>query len=218
MADEDDVKLEESLREAAAMQVNNLFDRQAFAELWRDLKAALERWEKDEPDAKKCFKYRFGIAVQIKQLGLGNWSVKAESRWSNKREIHQLPTVVKILEPFIPGLEPEGQKDAAAGGAEDAEKKEASQLEILPPPDSEGEPPVTTQIPAIPADDLDAAVAWDLITETRRASVATIKRRMKITNEEAIKIMDRLQQYGMVGPAQGGNAPREILVEPATAN
>lgn len=50
-----------------------------------------------------------------------------------------------------------------------------------------------------------------IIKETGRASVSSIQRRLHIGYTAAAKIMDTLEERGIVGPARGSD-PREILV------
>lgn len=75
-----------------------------------------------------------------------------------------------------------------------------SQDKVLTPP-----PPSTT------ADEVNQAK--EIILETRRASVSSIQRRMKIGYTAAARIMDALEEIGFVGPANG-DEPREILQLP----
>jgi len=57
---------------------------------------------------------------------------------------------------------------------------------------------------------LQAAV--QIIRETRRASVSLLQRRMKIGYNRAGRLMDRLEEQGIVGPVHGAD-PREILID-----
>jgi DNA segregation ATPase FtsK/SpoIIIE, S-DNA-T family len=62
------------------------------------------------------------------------------------------------------------------------------------------------------ADDdlLDQAVA--IIRETRRASTSSLQRRLRIGYTRAARIMDILEERGLVGPPRGSD-PREILID-----
>lgn len=55
--------------------------------------------------------------------------------------------------------------------------------------------------------------ALRLILETRKASVSMIQRRMKIGYARAGRLMDIMEDHGIVGPYQGSK-PRQILVDP----
>ena len=52
-----------------------------------------------------------------------------------------------------------------------------------------------------------------LILESRQASVSLIQRRMKIGYARAGRLMDLMEQNGVVGPYQGSK-PRDLLVDP----
>ncbi len=65
-------------------------------------------------------------------------------------------------------------------------------------------------------DDLLKA-AIQIIRETRRASVSLLQRRMKIGYNRAGRLMDRLEEQGIVGPVHGSD-PREILIDLDTQN
>ncbi len=55
--------------------------------------------------------------------------------------------------------------------------------------------------------------ALKLILESRQASVSLIQRRMKIGYARAGRLMDLMEQNGVVGPYQGSK-PRDLLVDP----
>ncbi len=57
---------------------------------------------------------------------------------------------------------------------------------------------------------LQAAMA--IIRETQRASVSLLQRRLKIGYNRAGRLMDQLEERGIVGPARGSD-PREILID-----
>jgi DNA segregation ATPase FtsK/SpoIIIE, S-DNA-T family len=54
--------------------------------------------------------------------------------------------------------------------------------------------------------------ALDIIRETRRASTSSLQRRLRIGYTRAGRIIDTLQDKGIVGPPKGSE-PREILVD-----
>ncbi len=54
--------------------------------------------------------------------------------------------------------------------------------------------------------------AVEIIRQTKRASTSSLQRRLRIGYTRAARIMDILEEKGVVGPAQGSD-PREILVD-----
>jgi S-DNA-T family DNA segregation ATPase FtsK/SpoIIIE len=61
-------------------------------------------------------------------------------------------------------------------------------------------------------DDQLIEMAVQIIRETQRASTSSLQRRLRIGYTRAARIMDVLEQRGIVGPARGSD-PREILVD-----
>jgi len=59
--------------------------------------------------------------------------------------------------------------------------------------------------------------ATQIIRETRRASVSLLQRRLKIGYNRAGRLMDKLEEQGIVGPVHGSD-PREILIDLDTQN
>ncbi len=55
-------------------------------------------------------------------------------------------------------------------------------------------------------------MALRLILESRKASVSYIQRRMKIGYARAGRIMDLMEERGIVGPYQGSK-PRDLIVD-----
>jgi len=56
------------------------------------------------------------------------------------------------------------------------------------------------------------AQAFDVLKSTRRASTSMMQRRLRIGYNRAARIMDLMEQKGIVGP-ENGSSPREILVD-----
>jgi S-DNA-T family DNA segregation ATPase FtsK/SpoIIIE len=54
--------------------------------------------------------------------------------------------------------------------------------------------------------------AVDIIRETRRASTSSLQRRLRIGYTRAARLMDILEERGVVGPPRGSE-PREILID-----
>ena len=57
--------------------------------------------------------------------------------------------------------------------------------------------------------------ALEVVRDTKRASISHLQRRMGIGYNHAARIMDLLEERGVIGPARGAG-PREILVDPDT--
>jgi DNA segregation ATPase FtsK/SpoIIIE, S-DNA-T family len=54
--------------------------------------------------------------------------------------------------------------------------------------------------------------ALDVLRSTRRASTSMIQRRLRIGYNRAARIMDTMEDKGIIGP-ENGSSPREILVD-----
>jgi S-DNA-T family DNA segregation ATPase FtsK/SpoIIIE len=70
-----------------------------------------------------------------------------------------------------------------------------------------GESPEDTEQDAL----YDQAVR--IVTETRRASISGIQRRLKIGYNRAARMIEAMEAAGIVSPAEG-NGTREVLVPP----
>jgi S-DNA-T family DNA segregation ATPase FtsK/SpoIIIE len=56
----------------------------------------------------------------------------------------------------------------------------------------------------------DAALA--LVAEARQASISMIQRRLRIGYNRAARIMEKMEQEGVVGPSDGTSRPREVFI------
>lgn len=54
--------------------------------------------------------------------------------------------------------------------------------------------------------------AVELVTRTRKASASLLQRRLRIGFPRAARLLDQLEEMGIVGPAQSGGKDREVLV------
>lgn len=80
---------------------------------------------------------------------------------------------------------------------------------------SESEPPweKLLQEPVDGGDDDLIAEAVSLVRETQRASASLLQRRLRIGYPRAARLLDQLEEMGVVGPSQGGGRAREILLD-----
>jgi S-DNA-T family DNA segregation ATPase FtsK/SpoIIIE len=56
--------------------------------------------------------------------------------------------------------------------------------------------------------------AIDLVREEQRASASMLQRRLRIGYPRAARLIDELEELGVVGPAVGGGREREVLIPP----
>lgn len=56
--------------------------------------------------------------------------------------------------------------------------------------------------------------AIDLVRRTQRASASLLQRRLRIGFPRAARLLDELEERGVVGPSQGGGKDREVLIGP----
>ncbi len=59
---------------------------------------------------------------------------------------------------------------------------------------------------------IDQAIA--IVQESRRASASMLQRRLRIGYPRAARLIDELEDLGVVGPSQGGGREREVLIGP----
>jgi len=59
---------------------------------------------------------------------------------------------------------------------------------------------------------IDKAIA--IVRETQRASASMLQRRLRIGYPRAARLIDELEELGVVGPSQGGGREREVLIGP----
>jgi S-DNA-T family DNA segregation ATPase FtsK/SpoIIIE len=50
-----------------------------------------------------------------------------------------------------------------------------------------------------------------IVREMRRASISLLQRRLRIGYTRAARLVDQLEQQEIIGPAQSGSQPREVL-------
>ncbi len=71
---------------------------------------------------------------------------------------------------------------------------------ILQEPDEDGDDALINQ-------------AIEVVRQSQRASASLIQRRLRIGYPRAARLLDQLEEMGIVGPSQGGGKEREVLVE-----
>ena len=70
------------------------------------------------------------------------------------------------------------------------------------------------QEPAEDGDDALLEEAISLVQESQRASASLLQRRLRIGYPRAARLLDQLEEMGIVGPSQGGGRERDVLVDP----
>lgn len=53
-----------------------------------------------------------------------------------------------------------------------------------------------------------------VVRESRRASASLLQRRLRIGYPRAARLIDELEEMGIVGPSQGGGRDRDVLIDP----
>ena len=135
--------------------------------------------------------------------------------------------IVEFIRQQAPPPEPEAEPEAEAGAARAAAAvKPAAAVERpaaaraaapveQPAAAPEDRPSFDEMLESGDSPDDDAeliAAAIQIIRETHRASTSSLQRRLRIGYNRAARIMDVLEERGIVGPARGSD-PREILID-----
>ncbi|WP_372797864.1 DNA translocase FtsK, partial [Pontiella sp.] len=91
--------------------------------------------------------------------------------------------------------------------------KEQSQPEFITEIHEKIEKP-TTDLPEMDdgGDDEIIEQALEVIRQTKRASTSSLQRRLRIGYTRAARVMDQLEERGIIGPPDGAG-PREILID-----
>jgi S-DNA-T family DNA segregation ATPase FtsK/SpoIIIE len=50
-----------------------------------------------------------------------------------------------------------------------------------------------------------------LVQQHQRASISMLQRQLRIGYSRAARLIDTMEQQGIIGPEQGGSRPREVL-------
>lgn len=80
----------------------------------------------------------------------------------------------------------------------------------------DGEPPWEKVLQESDGDEEDALLeeAISLVQGTQRASASLLQRRLRIGYPRAARLLDQLEEMGIVGPSQGGGRERDVLLDP----
>jgi S-DNA-T family DNA segregation ATPase FtsK/SpoIIIE len=110
----------------------------------------------------------------------------------------------------VPARKPQGSVDTAPvpGAAAAAAEDDAVPAKAGPSFDDMLVKPAGSD----DADDELIEMAVQIIRETHRASTSSLQRRLRIGYTRAARVMDVLEERGIVGPARGSD-PREILID-----
>jgi S-DNA-T family DNA segregation ATPase FtsK/SpoIIIE len=65
---------------------------------------------------------------------------------------------------------------------------------------------------AMTEQDVDLEAAIELVRQTGKASASLLQRRLRVGYPRAARLMDELEELGVVGRAQGGGRAREVLI------
>jgi S-DNA-T family DNA segregation ATPase FtsK/SpoIIIE len=68
------------------------------------------------------------------------------------------------------------------------------------------------------SDDVLIEKAITVLKKEQRASASMLQRRLRIGYPRAARLLDQLEENGVVGPSMGGGRDREVLLEPDEEN
>jgi S-DNA-T family DNA segregation ATPase FtsK/SpoIIIE len=85
--------------------------------------------------------------------------------------------------------------------------------------DVDGTPPWEKLLnePKRGADDALIEQAIQVVQKTQRASASLLQRRLRIGYPRAARLLDELEDLGVVGPSRGGGRERDVLLDPDDA-
>jgi S-DNA-T family DNA segregation ATPase FtsK/SpoIIIE len=64
------------------------------------------------------------------------------------------------------------------------------------------------------SDDVLVEQAITILKKDQRASASMLQRKLRIGYPRAARLLDQLEEMGVVGPSQGGGRDRDVLLEP----
>ena len=53
-----------------------------------------------------------------------------------------------------------------------------------------------------------------IVAETRNASISFLQRKLKIGYNRSARIVEQMEEEGIVGPSDGTSRPREVFIDP----
>lgn len=97
-------------------------------------------------------------------------------------------------------------------GGDSTQPSSAVPTETIPPGAPLKQAPLWEE-GASPDEDLDPVFdqAVQIVREMRRASISLLQRRLRIGYTRAARLVDQLEERGIIGEAQSGSQPREVL-------
>jgi S-DNA-T family DNA segregation ATPase FtsK/SpoIIIE len=84
-------------------------------------------------------------------------------------------------------------------------------------PERDSKPPWESMLSEVEADGTDEVLVEKAITilkRDQRASASMLQRKLRIGYPRAARLLDQLEEMGVVGPSAGGGRDREVLLEP----
>jgi S-DNA-T family DNA segregation ATPase FtsK/SpoIIIE len=88
-------------------------------------------------------------------------------------------------------------------------------------PERDKQPPWETMLSEVEAESGDEVLVEQAITllkKEQRASASMLQRRLRIGYPRAARLLDQLEEMGVVGPSMGGGRDREVLLDPEEDN
>ena len=88
-------------------------------------------------------------------------------------------------------------------------------------PEKDVQPPwesMLSEVEAEGSDDVLVEQAITILKKEQRASASMLQRRLRIGYPRAARLLDQLEEMGVVGPSMGGGRDREVLLEPDEEN
>ncbi len=97
-------------------------------------------------------------------------------------------------------------------GDEGTQLRPATPIQVIPPGAELKQAPLWEEMVELD-DELDPVFdeAVTVVREMRRASISLLQRRLRIGYTRAARLVDQLEERGIIGPAQSGSQPREVL-------
>lgn len=170
------------------------------------------------PGGVKPFRLQGTFVSDAEVESLADWIRAQEKANYEKEDFEALPTPAERAKARLMNS---ALGERAGGNLDEEDFDHESDYEL-----DDGAPPMrmatrgrAAEAPLLPADtetltDQDLFdIALRLILESRKASVSYIQRRLKIGYARAGRIMDMMEDQGIVGPYRGSR-PREIIVDP----